>query len=145
MSDFTFKIEGLAELTNRLDAMGNEMAAKALVGSAYSATKVIVESARSNLESNGSVDTGLLRDSITRKKLIYDKDGRVVIITGVSKSVKGTDSKGRPRVPWRYAHLVEAKQPFLVPAFDATKQQVLDEMIVMLLKKIKKFERTSKA
>ena len=140
-SDFSYKIDGLEELQNRLSAMGQEMAAKSIVGAAYSSNKQMLDAIQSTIVSNGSVDTGLLRDSITRKKLIYDKSGRVVIITGVNKSVKGVDSKGRPRVPWRYAHLVEKTKPFMKPACERVRQAVIDEFIIHLLKKIKRFEK----
>lgn len=138
---FTFKIDGLQELQDRLAQMGDEIAAKNIVSSAFNANKIMVEAVRDKIESNGSVDTGLLRDSISRKRLIYDKDGVVVILTGVNKATKGVDKYGKPRVPWRYAHIVEKEKPFMRPAFESVKQQVLDEFIVNMLKKVKRFER----
>jgi len=141
MDSITTKIDGLEDLERRLIGMGQVAAAKAIVGGAFNVNRLTVNAIQAQLESNGSIDTGLLKDSIKRKKIVYDKSGTVVIITGVSKSVKGVDSRGKPRVPWRYAHVVESKKPFMKQGFDSVKQQVIDEFIIYLLKKIKRFEK----
>jgi hypothetical protein len=138
---YAFKIEGFAELQDRLAKMGDAVAAKRIVGAAYKTNQQFVDAIRDQIAANGSVDTGLLRDSIQRKKLVYDREGNVVILTGVSKSVAGTDANGNPRVPWKYAHIVDAKKPFLKPAFESAKQSVLDEFIIYLLKAVKRFEK----
>jgi len=138
------KITGLEELDKKLQGMSQEFAAKSIVGAAYTANKEVVDAIRSNLQSDGLVDTGLLNKSITRKKLIYPKDSTVVIMTGVSKSVKGTDKRGRPRVPWRYANILEARYNFTKNAFEGVKQNVIDKFVKSLASRIKRFEKGGK-
>jgi len=138
------KITGLQELDKKLQAMGQDMAAKSIVGAAYTANKEVVNAIRSNITSNGLVDTGLLEKSITRKKIIYPKDSTVVIMTGVSKSVKGVDKKGKPRVPWRYANILEARYNFTKNAFEGVKQNVVDKFTRSLASRIKRFEKGGK-
>jgi hypothetical protein len=134
-------IKGLNELQIKLEKMSQEFAAKSIVSAAYSANKPMVDSIKNNIASNGLVDTGLLQQSISRKKLIYGKDGRVVIITGVNKSVKGVDRNGKPRVPWRYANVLEPKYKFVQNGFDESKNVVVDKFVSALARRIKKFEK----
>jgi hypothetical protein len=133
------KVTGLQELETKLLQMGQELAAKNIVPAAYSENKKVVDAAKSNIVSGGLVDTGLLHNSITRKKIIYGKDGKVVIITGINKSVKGVDKKGRPRVPWRYANVLEPKFHFMEKAQESTKDAVVNGFVSNLEKRIKKF------
>lgn len=134
-------IKGLEELDRKLQGMKQEFAARSIVSAAYSANKVVQDQAISNIQSNGLVDTGLLQKSIARKKIIYDKDGVVVILTGVNKNTKGTDSKGRPRVPWRYANVLEPKYNFMKNAMETSKQQVVDKFTKALASRIKKYTK----
>jgi len=134
-------IKGLNELQAKLEKMSQDMAAKSIVSAAYSANKPMVDSIKNNIASNGLVDTGLLQQSITRKKIIYGKDGKVVIITGVNKSVKGVDKNGKPRVPWRYANVLEPKYKFVQSGFDESKNIVVDKFVSALASRIKKFEK----
>lgn len=141
MPDVEIKITGLEELNAKLEAMRQDFAAKAIVSAAYSANKVVVDTAIGNIEGAGLVDTGLLKKSITRKKLIYDKDGKVVILTGVNKNTRGTDSKGKPRVPWRYANVLEPKYNFMKSALEKSKQNVVDNFTKALASRIKKYTK----
>lgn len=134
-------IKGLNELQSKLDKMTQEFAAKSIVGAAYTANKPMVDAIKNNIVSDGLVDTGLLQQSITRKKIIYGKDGKVVIITGVSKNVKGVDSKGKLRVPWRYANVLEPKYKFVQNAFDESNQTVVDKFVSALASRIKKYTK----
>lgn len=138
------KISGLEELDKKLQGMSQEFAAKSIVGAAYTANKEVVDAIRSNIISDGLVDTGLLGKSITRKKIIYPKDSTVVIMTGVSKSVKGVDKQGRARVPWRYASILENRYNFTKNAFEGIKQNVVDKFIKSLQSRIKRFEKGGK-
>jgi hypothetical protein len=135
-------IKGLSQLQSKLDAMTQDMAAKSIVSAAYSANKQVVDAIKNNIVSNGLVDTGLLQSSIIRKKLIYGKDGTVVIITGINKNTKGVDSKGKSRVPWRYANVLEPKYKFVENGFDATKQKVVDSFVSAISRRIKKFDKS---
>jgi hypothetical protein len=134
-------IKGLNELQAKLEKMSQDMAAKSIVSAAYTANKPMVDAIKNNIASNGLVDTGLLQQSITRKKIIYGKDGKVVIITGVNKSVKGVDKNGKPRVPWRYANVLEPKYKFVQSGFDESKNVVVDKFVSALASRIKKFEK----
>ena len=141
MDNVEIKITGLDELNTKLLAMQQDFAAKSIVSAAYSANKVVVDQAISNIQNDGLVDTGLLQKSITRKKIIYDKDGKVVIITGVNKNTRGTDKQGKSRVPWRYANVLEPKYHFMKNASDTTKQEVVDKFVSVLANRIKKYTK----
>lgn len=134
-------ITGLAELQTKLDKMSQEFAAKSIVSAAYSSNKPMVDAIKSNITSNGLVDTGLLQQSIMRKKIIYGKDGKVVIITGVNKNTRGVDKNGKLRVPWRYANVLEPKYNFVKSAFETSKQVVVDKFVSALQAKIKKYTK----
>jgi hypothetical protein len=136
-------IKGLNELQAKLEKMSQDLAAKSIVSAAYSANKPMVDSIKNKIASNGLIDTGLLQQSISRKKIIYGKDGRVVIITGVNKSAKGVDRNGKPRVPWRYANVLEPKYKFVQNGFDESKGVVVDKFVSAIASRIKKFEKKS--
>ena len=136
-------IKGLAALDQKLQKMSQEFAAKSIVGSAYSANKEMEDAIKNSISSKGLIDTGLLQGSITRKRIIYQKDGRVVVITGVNKKVRGVDRNGRPRVPWRYANVLEGKYNFTKDAFDAASPAVVDKFVSSLKSKIKKYEKNN--
>lgn len=131
------KIDGLEELERKLLSMGQDFAAKSLVAGAYSSAKSLQDSARNNILGSGAYDTGLLWKSIQRKKIVYDASGTVVVITGVSNSVKGTDKKGKKRIPSKYAHIVHLHKPFMLEAYKESKQQVVDDFVSVLKDKIK--------
>lgn len=143
MADVSIQIKGLKELEQKLEKMGQEMAAKSIVASAYSANKKMQDSIKEAIQNDGLVDTGLLQSSITRKKIIYPKDGRVVIITGVNKRTRGVDRQGRPRVPWRYANVLESKYNFTKDGVEAARQSVVDSFVASLARKIKKYEKNN--
>jgi hypothetical protein len=139
----SIEVKGLGDLIKKLDAMSAEFAAKNIVSSAYSANNGMVTSIQNQIASKGLVDTGLLEKSIKRKKIIYAKDGTVVIITGVSKNAKGVDRNGKPRIPWRYANVLEPKFNFVKDGFDVAKQAVVEKFVDSLKRKIKKFEKNN--
>ncbi len=143
MADVSIQIKGLKELEQKLEKMGQEFAAKSIVASAYSANKKMQDSIKEAIQNDGLVDTGLLQSSITRKKIIYPKDGRVVIITGVNKRTRGVDRQGRPRVPWRYANVLESKYNFTKDGVEAARQSVVDSFVASLVRKIKKYEKNN--
>ena len=134
-------IKGLDVLTKKLENMKQDFAAKSIVSSAYSSNKIVQDQIKENITSEGLVDTGLLRDSIIRKKLIYAKDGKVVIITGVNKKVRGTYKNGKPKIPWRYANVLEGRYKFTKNAAQSTNQKVVDSFVNKLARKIKKYEK----
>lgn len=119
------EISGLKELEQSLLALGQDTGATAILNGAYNAAKVVQDRMKENIVSAGAYDTGLLHKSITRKKKIYDADGKVAIITGVSSATKGYDKNGELRRPIRYAHIVHKHKPFAEDAYEATKDQVV--------------------
>jgi|LakMenEpi03Aug12_release.lakeMendotaPanAssembly.Ray.scaffolds.fasta_scaffold329373_3 hypothetical protein len=137
----SIQIKGLEELDKKLQSISQEFAARSIVSAAYSANKIVVDAAIGNIQSNGLVDTGLLQSSIKRKKLIYEKDGTVVIITGVSKNVRGTDRNGRPRVPWRYANVLEPRYKFMEDAMQNNAQILTDKFVKALESRLKKYTK----
>lgn len=141
MADEEIRIEGLDELEKKLLKLGQETGARALVSSAYSANKKIQDSVKATLASDGSVDTGLLKKSIRRKKVIYADDDTVLIITGVSRNVRGTDADGSPRVPWRYAHIVQKFTKFMTRGMESAKMETISQFKKSLERKIKKYTK----
>lgn len=137
----SIQIKGLEELDKKLQSISQDFAARSIVSAAYSANKIVVDAAIGNIQSNGLVDTGLLQSSIKRKKLIYEKDGTVVIITGVSKNVRGTDRNGRPRVPWRYANVLEPRYKFMEDAMQNNAQILTDKFVKALESRLKKYTK----
>lgn len=136
-------ITGLAELEKKLLSMGQEFGVKALASSAYSANKTFQDAIKNEIQAQGLVDTGLLQKSITRKRIVYAQNGKLVVITGVSKNTRGLDSKGNRRIPWKYANILEGKFNFTQNAFNAVKDKVVEDFIKVLERKIKKFEKNN--
>jgi hypothetical protein len=137
------KITGLAELEKKLLSMGQEFGAKALASSAYSANKTFQDAIKNQIQAQGLVDTGLLHKSITRKRIIYAKNGKLVVITGVSKNTRGLDKNGKRRIPWKYANILEGKYNFTQNAFNAVKDKVVEDFVKVLERKIKKYEKNN--
>lgn len=140
MVDVKIKVEGLSELEKQLSVMGQELAAKSIVAGAFNANKIVQDTAKSNIVSAGAYDTGALYRSIKRKRIVYDKSGTVVIITGVDSKVKETDADGKLRWPTKYAHLVERQKPFMSDAYEKTKIVVIERFKSFLQKRIDKFK-----
>lgn len=134
----SIKVDGLPQLQSQLIALGNEFAAKAVISTAYTAMKPVVDSAKSNIVESGLVDTGLLHNSISRKKVIFPKDGTVVVMVGVNKAVRGVDRYGKSRVPWRYSPILEEKYHFMARALEQNKDEVVNRFITGLDRKIRK-------
>ena len=82
-------------------------------------TRALVAEAKSRLERNDSIVTGLLRKAIAAKTKVYkwrqgvDGEGRPLFSTavwgalGVDRSVEGYDDNNNHIWPTKYAHLVE--------------------------------------
>ena len=136
--DVDIKFKGLTELDAKLGALSQELAVKSIVSAAYSANKAVVDAAQAQIDAEGLVDTGLLRSAITRKKLIYAKNGRVVIITGVNKNVRGVDRNGKPRIPWRYANALSPKYRFMQQAMDGVKTELVNKFVDVCMRRVKK-------
>jgi HK97 gp10 family phage protein len=132
------KITGMEECIKRLEKLSQEFAAKTLVSATYTSMQPMEKKAEQLLVSKGAVRTGTLKKSISRKKIVRAKDQTVTIMVGINKSTKGVDPKGRKVWPVKYAHLVEAKKPFMREAYDQTAQEVLTKYIRVLERKLNK-------
>lgn len=132
------KLTGMDECLKRLELLGQEFAAKNLVASAYSAMLPMEKKAEQILQEKGAIRTGLLKKSITRKKIVRANDNSVTIIVGINKSVRGTDAKGRKVWPTKYATLVERSKPYMKPAYEQTASLILSRYIKVLEKKLNK-------
>lgn len=141
MADVNINITGLDDLNAKLLAMKGDFAAKSIVSAAYTSNKLVEDRIKDKIEQDGLVDTGLLQSSIKRKKIVYSKDGRVVILTGVDKNVKGVDGRGNPRVPWRYANILESRYGFVKKTFDENKQALVYDFVNKLQDKVKKYDK----
>lgn len=135
------KITGLAELEKKLSEMDNDLAAKNLVGASYTANRVVEQRAKENILSAGWYDTGLLYKSVKRKKKIYRNGMVLTILTGIDRNAKGVDKDGKPRVPWRYANVLQGKTGFMSEALESQKETLLEKFKAELLRRIKKFTK----
>lgn len=90
---------------------------------------VVRKAAKANLESNGSIRTGLLHRSIAIRVKKY-ASGIVWAGVGADVGVTGRTANGKNVVPANYIHLVEfgtinqRAEPFLRPAVDANKTAI---------------------
>ena len=83
--------------------------------------------------------------SIKRKRIVYPKDGIILVLTGVSKKVKGVDKKGKPRVPWRYANVLNPRYNITKQAFDQAKDDVANGFVKKIKNKLRKYEKAQAA
>ena len=140
MADIKIKITGMDEIKKALSNMSQDFKAKNTVGAAYTACKPFQDGAIANIDAAGLVDTGALRRSIQRKKVVYDNGNIVVIITGVSKNTRDRDKYGNPRIPNRYAPILEPRYNFMQNSFLTNKQVVVDTFARLMLARLKKYQ-----
>lgn len=119
--DVRLTIENQREVMAVFEGLPASIQKKILRPAFNAGGREVVKDARGNLNSNRSVRTGALRRSLTTRIKIY-RNGTVVALVGPSRKY-ATTHKGKPVVPWRYAHLVEKgtargvrRRPFLRPA-----------------------------
>jgi len=128
------EVLGAKALERKLKALPDRVQRKVVRQSVSAAATPIVKAARSKVKRQ----SGLLRKARNKRIKTYKDQARVVAIIGPRRDVKG-EFEGKPRVPWRYAHLVEGghvtddgkhipAQPFLRPAFEETQGQALGIM-----------------
>lgn len=134
-NNISLSVTGLKEYTEALKRVSEDVAAKAIVNGAYSATKPIIDKASATVPK----DTGLLSQSITRKKLIYAKQGTVVIVAGAGSKTEGLDRWGKKRKPYKYVHIVERRTNFMVQAIASTAQSCIKRFESYLKRKLKKY------
>lgn len=127
-------LTGAKELEKALKTLGERTQRKVTRQAVNAACTPILKAARANVE----VESGLLKESLAKKIVTYPEAMTVVGIIGPDTQTKG-EFDGEPRVPWRYAHLVEnghinpqgefvPPHPFMRPAYDSSEAQALDVM-----------------
>lgn len=135
---------GDKELERTLKTLGERTQRKVSRQAVNAACTPMLKAARANAPE----ESGLLKESLDKKIKTYPESMTVVGIIGPDTETKG-DFNGEPRVPWRYAHLVEnghinpqgefvPPHPFLRPAYDSTQGQALDVMKDKLAKGIER-------
>lgn len=129
VADIRLEIKGLKELNNLLNKLPDKIAKKPLQNALRAGGNVVVKAAKAK----APVDTGLLRDSIAVKQA-KQKTGAVHYQVGVYQKI----GKKRPF----YAHMIEfgtskmSPKPFMRPAWEETKAEVLRTFSVRLAKSI---------
>lgn len=127
------KVTGLEPLLRALDAAGKNLKKKGTRKAVGAAGKIILKAAKSRVRRV----SGLLARSLGRKVKVYRGSGVAVAIVGPRKGYKQEvvrDGRIATSDPIRYAHLVERGTmrsqalPFLQPALDSTKTQVVQAM-----------------
>lgn len=120
---------------------------------ARAGASVIRKAARANLQSNGSIRTGLLYRSIALRVKKY-ASGVIWAGVGADSAVSGRTSDGKNIVPANYIHLVEfgtahtKAAPFLRPAVDSNKPAIQAAVLKGaekgLAREIKKLDKTTR-
>jgi HK97 gp10 family phage protein len=159
------KVEGLAELREKLLALGPEVGAKALQGAAREAMKPVLETAKRLAPyDTGDEHTGAhLRDSIVLTAKI-PKGGDTLCRVGIRiralkrPSLKGTRGKvskatkryvfrGSAAWRWHFAEFGTAHQrarPFLRPAFAQHREEVVDSLKREIAKRVERIWKNRK-
>lgn len=130
------KVEGLADLQEKLKELGDELTQqKKLRSAARKAFKPVLEAAKSKVP----VATGVLRDSIVIAS-VSPKES----VAAVGLKIKKTKTDDpRQDASWRW-HFIEmgtrfkAARPFLRPALDGNAQAVVSGLTGILQKQIQK-------
>lgn len=151
----TITSTGLGVLTERLKQMDAKVSARFIKGAGRAAMAPVLRDARANLTGDDAVETGALRDSL-RITSRSRKRGDVPLEIGIT--VRRKIEQEDPDVPGgtvtRFAgyrwHFIEtgvpargiAARPFVRPAFDSNRQQLLDRFRDQLKRRIEKFDNT---
>lgn len=155
----TIKVEGLAELRDKLLALGPALGARVLRSGARAAMQPVLEEARRLV----AVDTGLTRDSITLRakmpksgdtltrvgikiqKLSAAKRAYSLKGTGGSRNLKKSTMRAyyRESAHWRWHFLefgtkTQRAQPFLRPALAKHKDQVIAALRLEVAKRVER-------
>lgn len=131
------EISGANDLANLLRALpGKVQQDKLLAKALRKGAAVIRDAAHDNLVANGSVDSGLLANTMIIARKGEDIAGLVEISLRPSSKLSMVIRKGKhtatPARPSKYAHFVEfgtehmAARPFMRPALDSKGTQAVD-------------------
>lgn len=128
----SIKVTGINDLRRAMDRLPAELKKRAEVPVLRAGAKPIHKSAKAKAPVGNEEHPGQLKKSlgITVKKLRGVYSARVGARTGYSVTLKN----GKKKDPSKYIHLVElgtshsAAKPFIRPAVDSTRGEVLGEM-----------------
>ena len=125
------EFKGMKELNRAIQRLPEELQKRAYRSVITTGARVIARHARKNISTER---TGLLKKSIGVKSIVFKgaNSGALAII-GPKRSVQG-EYKGKRVIPANYSHLVEygtshsAAKPFIRPAIDSSKSEVMTKM-----------------
>lgn len=123
--DFAWRLEGTEPLQDQLEALGAEVAQKALAKVARAAFEVVLETARSL----APIESGELRDSI-KISVVRPGGGDSVVVVGLKIGQGPNPGDGGDPAARRW-HFIElgtafmAAHPFLRPALDQNAARVV--------------------
>lgn len=136
MASITVRVDGLAELGERMRTLATKRALSACASATGAAAKVIKEAAKANIRSSPSIQTGSLLDAVIVKKVPKGQttltSEHLVTVRGRGKAITKKGQK-IPLAP--YARFVEQgtvkmpAEPFLRPAFDTQGGKALNVMV----------------
>jgi HK97 gp10 family phage protein len=127
-------LTGDKQLEKALRSLGPRVAKKVLRGAVNAAATPVLKTARAKV----SEESGLLKKSLGKKVRLNKRTGTASARVGARNTIQG-EHDGKPRVPWRYAHLVELghvdengrhvpAHPFLRPAADENAEKAVGVM-----------------
>lgn len=102
----SLQLAGLNSFLRVLDELGGNIATRIANAATKEGGQIVLAAARANLITNPSIESGALLSSLATRHRYYRKSKTAVAITGVDTGF-ATEFGGRPRKPFKYAHLVE--------------------------------------
>ncbi len=152
--ELDFQFFGVKEMEQVFRALPDRMQNNVISTAIRGGAAIVRNAAKSNLTSQGSVRTGLLRKSISTRVKNYKSDGTVYAAVGSRYDVVGTTPEGRRMRPANYAHLVEfgtvaaRAKPYLRTALDNNRSAVFSAITAKarkgLAREIKKLRKATK-
>jgi HK97 gp10 family phage protein len=136
------QLVGDKELNKLLLRLPEKMLGDVMKKTVTSGARKIRTTARKRIEVTDAVETGLLKKSLSTKTRLSKRLGTVRARVWPKKLVQGVGPRGRKRVPYYYAHLVEfghrivnawgshghvPARPFLRPALDENRTRITSE------------------
>lgn len=133
------EIGGVTDVVAALRALPGKVAQDEVMVKALTAGAGIVrEQAKANLVAHGSVDTGLLANTMTIRRKADEVPNLVEVIlkpsTKLSMVVRKGEAKPSRARPSKYAHWIEfgteqsAAEPFLRPAVDSKREAAVNKI-----------------
>jgi len=127
------RIDGLADLERRLEAVANNVGRDKAVRSALMAAATPIAKAAI---AKAPERTGQLRKSIKKRSRVNKSTGRVAVFVGVNR-------KGFFGMHIEFGTKTAPARPFLRPAFDENAQEAVLRFKRFLAKKVERMERGS--